>query len=61
MPKNTDEPDRDHQDGGGGGISDDQLPDDVRPGDDNPLAKGPLDDDEEEPTVDLQGMDQPGA
>ena len=28
------------------GISDEQLPDDVRPGEDNPLAEGPTDDEE---------------
>ncbi|QIK67618.1 hypothetical protein G7072_15785 [Nocardioides sp. HDW12B] len=29
------------------GISDDQLPDDLQPTDDNPLAKPPSDDDED--------------
>ncbi|MGN6129749.1 MAG: hypothetical protein ACTHOK_05355 [Nocardioidaceae bacterium] len=32
----------------GPGITDDQLPEDVRPSDDNPLAKNPGEDDEGE-------------
>lgn len=42
------------------GISDDQLPDDVRPSEDNPLAYGPTDDDEDE-GMSLGGDDDPGA
>lgn len=42
------------------GISDDQLPEDVRPAEDNPLAYGPTDDDEEE-GMSLGGDDAPGA
>lgn len=40
------------------GISDDQLPEDLQPGDDNPLAQ-PLDpDDEATPSPDELGMDE---
>ena len=42
------------------GIGDDQLPDDVRPSEDNPLAYGPTDDDEDE-GMSLGGDDDPGA
>lgn len=41
MSETSDEQDK------GPGITDDQLPEDVRPSDDNPLAKGPGEDGEE--------------
>jgi len=41
-----------------GGISDDKLPEDLRPTDDNPLAKPPSDDDDEKGGLSL-GPDGP--
>ena len=43
-----------------GGISDDKLPEDLQPTDDNPLAKPPSDDDDEEGGMSL-GPDGPQA
>ena len=42
------------------GISDDQLPEDLQPTDDNPLAKAPSDDDGDEKGISL-GPDGPEA
>jgi hypothetical protein len=60
----TSEADADHQGGSAGpddqqlaGVSDDQLPEDLQPGEDNPLAE-PLDpDDERTKDADELGMD----
>ncbi len=41
------EPSGSSEEGADVGISDDQLPDDLQPTDDNPLAKPPSDDDED--------------
>jgi len=41
------------------GISDDQLPEDLQPTDDNPLAKPPSDEDDEDSGMSL-GPDGPG-
>lgn len=47
--------DEEPREAGQPGISDDQLPDDVRPSEDNPLAKGPTDEDDEDEGMSLGG------
>ncbi|MGI9156647.1 MAG: hypothetical protein ACR2FG_08420 [Marmoricola sp.] len=43
------------------GITDDKLPEDLRPTDDNPLAKPVSEDDSEEGGASLPDMGEPGA
>lgn len=62
-PQGRDDTQSGSEDAGQPGISDEELPDDVRPGDDNPLAYGPSDDDDEDEGMSLGGdddMGQPG-
>lgn len=46
---------------GRGGISDDQLPEDLRPSDDNPLAKGPGEDDDDDEGGQPEGEPSPAV
>jgi len=46
---------------GGPGIRDEDLPEDLRPTDDNPLAKNPSDADEPEGQGTAGGMPDPGS
>jgi hypothetical protein len=56
-PSKTDDPSPASQDDEVG-ISDDQLPEDLQPTDDNPLAKPPSDDDDDDEGISL-GPDGP--
>jgi hypothetical protein len=58
--QSTDTSNESAEDAGDVGISDDQLPEDLQPTDDNPLAKPPSDEDDDEQGISL-GPDGPQA